>query len=122
MFDGGCGICQSPFVINMLRNLGKSDCGQAATLGCHDFWTQQVCIGEIVQSDISLNHKMCKCYVVCVNQAQAKSKVLRLKIGKLVLQKPTLVTAHSSLERVCKFSRAPLIIVLLSAHIQNLDL
>ena len=27
LFDGGCGNCQSPFVINILRNLGKSDCG-----------------------------------------------------------------------------------------------
>ena len=61
LFDGGCGICQSPFVINILRNLGKSDCGHGATLGYHDFWTQQVSIGEILknplQQYISLNHR-----------------------------------------------------------------
>ena len=35
LFDGGCGICQSPFVINILRDWRKSDCGHGATLGHH---------------------------------------------------------------------------------------
>ena len=52
-----------------------------------------------LQSDISLTHRLCKCDVVCNNQANATSEVLQLKIGKLVLQKPTLVVGHSSLER-----------------------
>ena len=42
---------------------------------------------------------MNKCDVVCVNQANATSEVLQLKVGKFVLQKPTLVVGHSSLER-----------------------
>ena len=70
LFDGGCGICQSPFVMNILRNLGKSDCGQGATLGYHDFCTQRVSIGEILQnplqSDISLNHR-CASVMSCVS-------------------------------------------------------
>ena len=51
-----------------LRHHG--DQGQAATLGCHDFWTQQVSIGEILkiplQSDISLN-KRCASAMSCVS-------------------------------------------------------
>ena len=100
LIDGGCGICQSPFVINILCNLGKSDCGHGATLGYHDFWTQQVSIGETLknplQSDISLNHR-CASAMSCVStRPMPHPRYCNSKLANLLCRSPhsLLVTRH----------------------------
>ena len=60
--NGGFGIHQCPYVSDILKNWGVSDCKSSATLGCHDSWKQQVSTGDVpgkipLQSDVRLAQK-----------------------------------------------------------------
>ena len=47
MSGGGFGIHQCPYVSDVLKSWGMSDCRQSATIGSHDSWTQQVSAVEV---------------------------------------------------------------------------
>ena len=65
--DGGFGIQQCPYVSDILKNWGMSDCKSSATLGCHDLMTFQKNPIAILCSSGS---EMCWCHVVVVNKVQ----------------------------------------------------
>ena len=62
MCCGGFGIHQCPYVSDVLKSWGMSECRQATTLGSRDSWKQQVSTFEVpdqtpLQSDVRLAQK-----------------------------------------------------------------
>ena len=61
MSSGGFWIHQCPYVSDVLKSWGTSDCQRATTLGSHDSWKQQMSRVEVLehiplQSDVRLAH------------------------------------------------------------------
>ena len=62
MSGGGFGIHQCPYVSDLLKSWGMSECRRATTIGSHDSWKQQEFAVEVLEqiplhSDVRLAQK-----------------------------------------------------------------